>query len=71
MAFCAEHCRVVTSLGYKCGLRDFLKSCSDNDVNVDPNNYCKKMKSKVNTVLNTISKASDSAESDSASDAQG
>ena len=54
MAFCAKHCKVVGSLGYKLGLRDFIKSCSDYDVNVDPSNYCKKMKSQVNTLLNTI-----------------
>ena len=26
MAFCAKHCKVVGSLGYKAGLRDFIKA---------------------------------------------
>ena len=71
MAFCINHCATVSSLGYKTGLREFLQSCSDQDTVVNPNNYCKKMKTRVNTVLNEISRASKSVLSDSASDAQG
>ena len=71
MAFCTDHCLVVSNLGYKTGLREFLKSCSDNELEVNPNQYNAKMKGRVTSVLDEISRKSKSSVSDSATDAQG
>ena len=71
MAFCTDHCGVVSELGYKTELRAFLKSCSDKQVSVNPKQYSKKMKDRVQTVLDDISRASKSCISDSSTDAQG
>ena len=70
-AFCKHHCSIVEQLGYKTGLREFLKSCSDKETDVNPNLYCKKMKSRVNSVLDEIARACKSDKSNSATDAQG
>ena len=46
-AFCGAHGEVINQLGYPTALRDFLKSCSSVDAPVDPFNYTKSMKLKV------------------------
>ena len=34
-AFCEDHCKFVTDLRYQTNLREFLKSCSDGEVEID------------------------------------
>ena len=70
-AFCKHHCSIVEQLEYKTGLREFLKSFSDKETDVNPNLYCRKMKSRVNSVLDEIARACKSDKSNSATDAQG
>ena len=50
-AFCEEHCKFVTDLGYPTNLREFLKSCSDGEVEIDPEHFSKAMQEKVDKVL--------------------
>ena len=72
-AFCGAHGEVIDQLGYPTALRDFLNSCSSVNAPVDPFNYTKSMKEKVDTVLRDISKKAGKPQGDikSASDVQG
>ena len=72
-AFCGAHGEVINQLGYPTALRPFLKSCSSADAPVDPSNYTKSMKERVDAVLRDISKKAGKPQGDvkSASDAQG
>ena len=70
-AFCTEHGKLVSALGYPTGLRDFLKSCA-NKGEIDPENYTRNMQAKVDIVLQQISKQAPKASNImSCSDAQG
>ena len=72
-AFCSAHSDLIGAMGYPTGLRPFLTSCSTRDTPVDPNNYTKNMKAKVEEVLREISKKSGKPPPDvkSATDVQG
>ena len=48
-----------------------MKSCSDKQLTVNPKQYTKKMKERVQTVLDEISRMSKSDVSESSTDAQG
>ena len=54
-AFCAEHCKLISGLGYPTGLREFLKSCASAATEqIDPENFTKQMQQKVDAVLKQI-----------------
>ena len=53
-AFCLEHSNVVERLNHPSGLRAFLKSCSNADVKVDPDNYQKHMIRRVKEKLKEL-----------------
>ena len=55
-AFCQVHCEKVAELGYPTDLKEFLKSCSNDAQTVDPNQYCKPMKQRVDEELKKITK---------------
>ena len=40
-AFCETHCTSISQLGYPTDLKEFLKSCSNTQQSVDPDNYTK------------------------------
>ena len=50
-AFCKEHTKIISSLGYPTELREFLKSCAADGEEIDPDNYTKSMQQKVDAVL--------------------
>ena len=54
-AFCKEHCQKVSSLGYPTDLKDFLKSCSSERQIVNPREYSKPMRQRVDEVIHEIS----------------
>ena len=72
-AFCKSHSEAISSLGYPTDLREFLKSCGSVGTPVDPGNYTKGMKEKVEIVLKEISQKLGKPPSDikSSSDSQG
>ena len=54
-AFCAEHCKLISGLGYPTGLREFFKSCASAATEqIDPENFTKQMQQKVDAVLKQI-----------------
>ena len=53
-AFCEAHCTKVAELGYPVDLKEFLKSCSNEKQSVDPNEYCKPMKQRVDEELKKL-----------------
>ena len=55
-AFCVEHCKIISDMGYPTGLREFLKCCADvsNNGEINPDKYTKEMQKKVDTVLQQI-----------------
>ena len=55
-AFCASHCIKVAELGYPTDLKEFLRSCSDTRQTVDPDEYSKPMKQRVDEELKMIAK---------------
>ena len=53
-AFCSLHCDVIAAIKddqgnqrYSTDLRGFLRSCSNEETQVDPNNYTKEMRARV------------------------
>ena len=72
-AFCEIHCVKVAELGYPTDLKEFLKSCSNEKQSVDPNQYSKPMKQRVDEELKKITKLLDktSLNIKSATEAQG
>ena len=70
-AFCEEHCKLISGLGYPTGLREFLKSCAAKG-EIDPENFTKNMQQRVDTVLQQISRETPkSTNITSCADAQG
>jgi hypothetical protein len=63
----------VAELGYPTDLKEFLKSCSNEKQSVDPNEYYKPMKQRVDEELKKITKLLDKASLNikSATEAQG
>ena len=53
-AFCASHCTKVAELGYPTDLKEFLRSCSNRNQTVDPEDYSKPMKQRVDEELKII-----------------
>ena len=72
-AFCEAHCVKVAELGYPTDLKEFLKSCGNEKQSVDPNEYSKPMKQRVDEELKVIAKLLEGASIDikSATEAQG
>ena len=71
-AFCKEHTKIISSLGYPTELRKFLKSCAADGEEIDPDNYTKSMQQKVDAVLIKIcNKIPASSKFKSCIDAQG
>ena len=72
-AFCQSHCAKIEKLGYPTELKPFLKFCGDNITPVNPENYTKQMKEKVDIVVKKISKLLEVDHEDlkSSTDAQG
>ena len=72
-AFCKEHCQKVSSLGYPTDLKDFLKSCSSERQIVNPREYSKPMRQRVDEVIHEISEKIEGtvANVKTASEAQG
>ena len=63
----------MAELGYPTDLKEFLKSCSNEAQTVDPNEYCKPMKQRVDEELKKITKLLEKSPVDikSATEAQG
>ena len=55
-AFCETHCISISKLGYPTDLKEFLKSCSNMHQSVDPDNYSKSMKQRVDDQIKIISR---------------
>ena len=55
-AFCVSHCVKVAELGYPTDLKEFLRSCSAARQTVDPDDYSKSMKQRVDEELKIIAK---------------
>ena len=72
-AFCEAHCEKVAELGYPTDLKDFLKSCGNERQQVNPDEYCKPMKQRVDEELKKITKMMDGSSLGikSATEAQG
>lgn len=51
-----SHCVKVAELGYPTDLKEFLRSCSDARQTVDPDDYSKSMKQRVDEELKIIAK---------------
>lgn len=72
-AFCEAHCVQVAELGYPTDLKEFLKSCGNDQQHVNPEEYCKPMKQCVDAELKKITKMLENSSLDikSATEAQG
>ena len=71
--FCESHCVRVAELGYPTDLKKFLKSCGNENQTVNPNEYSKPMKQRVDKELKKISKMLEGSSPNikTASEAQG
>ena len=72
-AFCQAHCLKVAELVYPTDLEEFLKSCCNETQTVDPNEFCKPMKQRVDEELKKITKLLENSSLNikSATEAQG
>ena len=65
-AFCSVHSRLVEKKGFPTGIRDFMRQCQ-----VNPENYNREAKAKIQAVLKSLSKDVDENMTETASEAQG